>query len=95
MGMLKQFSAFTLPMVWRAASLSAASRVTAGNLGESVMNIYFPHPTVQAMFLLDETENDISAAIELALTIATKEDIGDVRYWFAVADALTANGQGN
>ena len=53
------------------------------------MNTYFPNPTVQAMILLDETGNDVFTAIELALMNAQKEIMGDSRYWFAVADALT------
>jgi hypothetical protein len=53
------------------------------------MNTYFPNPTVQAMILLEETGNDLFTAIELALINAEKENIGDFRYWFAVADALT------
>jgi hypothetical protein len=53
------------------------------------MNTYFPNPTVQAMILLDETENDLFTAIELALIKAQEENIGDFRYWVAVADVLT------
>ncbi len=49
----------------------------------------FPHPTVQAMFLLDETGDDLQTAIELALMNARKEDMECGRYWVAVADALT------
>jgi hypothetical protein len=56
---------------------------------------YFPQPTVQAMFLLDETENDLQTAIELALMNARKEDAGDIRYWVAVVDVLTQKKQAN
>jgi hypothetical protein len=59
------------------------------------MNTYFPSPTVHAMILLDETGNDLYTAIELALMNARKENLGDDRYWFAVVDALTAEGQVN
>jgi hypothetical protein len=58
-------------------------------IGDFLMNTYFPNPTVQAMILLEETGNDLFTAIELALINAEKENIGDFRYWFAVADALT------
>ena len=60
-----------------------------------MMNTYFPHPTVEAMFLLDETNNDLPTAMALALLIARKEDIRDVRYWVAVADVLTVNAPEN
>jgi hypothetical protein len=54
------------------------------------MNIYyFPHPTLQAMFLLDETDDDLQAAIALTLMNARKTDSEIDRYWAAVADALT------
>jgi hypothetical protein len=56
-----------------------------------MMNAYFPHPTIEAMFLLDETDNDLPTAMLLALMIAGKEDIRDARYWVAVADVLTVN----
>jgi hypothetical protein len=56
-----------------------------------MMNDYFPHPTVEAMFLLDETDNDLPTAMLLALMIAGKEETRDVRYWVAVADVLTVN----
>jgi hypothetical protein len=59
------------------------------------MNTYFPNPTVQAMILLEETENDLFTAFELALTNARKDNVGDVRYWVAVANALTLNEQEN
>jgi hypothetical protein len=52
------------------------------------MNTYFPNPTVQAMILLDESENDMDTAIEMALMNA-RMDNGDFRYWVAVADVLT------
>ncbi len=55
------------------------------------MNTYFPHPAVQAMFLLDEAGNDLPTAIELALMNARKDNFGDFRYWIAVSDALTAD----
>jgi hypothetical protein len=55
------------------------------------MNIYFPNPTVQAMILLDETGNDLFTAMEMALLNANKENIGNPRYWIAVADALIVN----
>jgi len=50
---------------------------------------YFPHPTVQAMFLLDETGDDLPTAIALALMNVRKKDIADDRYWVAVVEALT------
>jgi hypothetical protein len=53
------------------------------------MNNYFPHPTVQAMSLLDAAGDDLGTAIELALMNARQENIGDVRFWVAVVDALT------
>lgn len=59
------------------------------------MNTYFPNPTVQAMILLEETENDLFTAFELALMNARKDNVGDVRYWVAVANALTLNEQEN
>lgn len=59
------------------------------------MNTYFPNPAVQAMILLDETENDLFTAIELALMNAQKGESGGVRYWVAVADALTLKEQEN
>jgi len=55
----------------------------------------FPDPAVQAMFLLDESENDVHTAIALALMNAQKENVRDVRYWFAVVDALTLTRQAN
>ena len=73
----------------------AANPLGAGNCGDFIFDTYFPPPAVQAMFLLDETEDDPSTAIALALTIAKDEDIGDVKYWVAVADALTLNEQEN
>lgn len=60
------------------------------------MNIhYFPHPTLQAMFLLDDTDDDLQAAIALALMNARKTDVEIDRYWASVADALTRKGLEN
>ncbi len=59
------------------------------------MNTYFPNPAVQAMILLDETGNDPFIAMELALINAQKENIGDFRYWVAVADVLAVKEQEN
>jgi hypothetical protein len=59
-----------------------------------MMTTYFPHPAVQAMFLLDETGNDLPTALELALMNARKESVG-FRYWVAVADALTLKEEEN
>lgn len=60
------------------------------------MNIYyFPHPTLQAMFLLDETDDDLQAAIALALMNARKTDVEIERYWGAVVDILTRKGLEN
>ena len=56
-----------------------------------MMNTYFPHPTVEAMLLLEEVDNDLPTAMLMALMIAEKEDIRDFRYWVAVADVLTVN----
>ena len=47
------------------------------------------------MVLLDQTENDVFAAVELALILSTKQDIADARYWVAVADALTVSEEQN
>jgi hypothetical protein len=58
-------------------------------------NTYFPNPTVQAMILLDETGNDLSIAIEMALMNVQKEDVEADRYWFAVLDALMVEEQVN
>ncbi len=55
----------------------------------------FPDPIVQAMFLLDATENDLQTAIALALINAQKDNLGGIRYWVAVVDALTVTGQEN
>ncbi len=55
------------------------------------MNTYFPSPTVDAMILLDATGNDLYKAIGLALLNAGNENAKGVRYWVAVADALTVN----
>lgn len=60
-----------------------------------MMNTYFPNPAVQAMVLLDQTENDLYAAMELALLLSTKQDIADARYWVAVADALMVSEEQN
>jgi hypothetical protein len=61
-----------------------------------MMNIhYFPHPTLQAMFLLDDTDDDLQAAITLALMNARKTDVEIDRYWAAVADALMRKGLEN
>lgn len=57
------------------------------------MNTYFPHPSVQAMFLLDQTENDLPTAIEMALMNTRKEDREAVSFWVAVVDALTPKAQ--
>ncbi|HLW88960.1 MAG TPA: hypothetical protein VKR57_10745 [Terriglobales bacterium] len=59
------------------------------------MNHHYPNPTVQAMMLLDETGNDLRTAVELALINARAEELGDVRYWIAVVDALTLKDQEN
>jgi|HubBroStandDraft_1064217.scaffolds.fasta_scaffold12150_3 hypothetical protein len=60
------------------------------------MNVpYFPHPTVQAMTLLEETGDDLQIALALALVNARQNDIGIERYWVAVADALTQKEQAN
>lgn len=64
-------------------------------VGDFMMNTYFPNPTVQAMILLDETGNDLLTAIGLALINAQKRNIGDFRYWVAVADALILKDQEN
>jgi hypothetical protein len=55
-----------------------------------IMNMhYFPHPTLQAMFLLDETDDDLQTAIALALMNAQKKDVEIETYWGAVVDILT------
>jgi hypothetical protein len=59
------------------------------------MNTYFRGPTADAMILLDAVDNDLYAAMGLALLKADKENAEDVRYWVAVADALTAKEQEN
>jgi hypothetical protein len=59
------------------------------------MSNYFPNPTVQAMFLLDETGNDLQIAIALALMNAQAESCEDVRYWVTVADVLAREEQEN
>jgi hypothetical protein len=59
------------------------------------MNTYFPNAAVQAMILLDETGDDRFTAMELALINAQKENVGDFRYWVAVADALALKDQEN
>jgi hypothetical protein len=60
------------------------------------MNIpYFPHPTLQAMTLLEETGDDLQIALALALVNARQNDIGIERYWVAVADALRQKEQAN
>jgi hypothetical protein len=59
------------------------------------MNNYFANPTVQAMFLLDETGNDFQIAIALALMNAQTEGRGDVRYWVSVANVLAREEQEN
>jgi hypothetical protein len=72
------------------------ARSAPGKIEEFLMNTHqFPDPTVQAMFLLDATENDLEIAIQLALMNARKEDLGGVRYWVAVVDALTLKEQEN
>ncbi|MGC1449149.1 MAG: hypothetical protein WA830_03845 [Candidatus Sulfotelmatobacter sp.] len=53
------------------------------------MDINYISPSVRAMFLLDETGDDLQTAIDLALMNARKVDIECDRYWVAVADALT------
>jgi hypothetical protein len=60
-----------------------------------MLNNYFPDPAVQAMILLDETGNDLQIAIALALMNAQRENVGGVRYWVAVVDALTLKEEGN
>ena len=67
------------------------SRSSFGEMGEFPMNThYFPHPTVQAMFLLDETGDDLPTAIALALmNVRKNKEIEDDRYWIAVVEALT------
>jgi hypothetical protein len=65
------------------------------NFGEFLMNTHLPEPTVQAMFLLDETENDLNTAVELAKMNAREKVVGDIRYWVAVVDALTLKEQEN
>jgi hypothetical protein len=50
----------------------------------------FPDPTVQAMFLLDATKDDLLTAIEVALLNAQVEDHRGESYWQAVADVLTS-----
>jgi len=56
---------------------------------------YFPHPTLQAMFLLDETDDDLQTALALALMNARKTDVEIERYWGAVVDILTRKGLEN
>jgi hypothetical protein len=60
-----------------------------------IMNTYFPNPTVQAMILLDEADDDLCAAIELAVLSARTEKYEGDRYWFAVLDALTVEERTN
>jgi hypothetical protein len=61
-----------------------------------IMNMhYFPHPTLQAMLLLDETDDDLQTAIALASMNAQKTDVEIERYWGAVADILTRKGLEN
>ncbi|MGO8983899.1 MAG: hypothetical protein ACLPHI_16235 [Terriglobales bacterium] len=59
------------------------------------MNTRFPHPTVQAMFLLDETDDDLQIAKALALMNARKDEMEGDRYWAAVLDALMQKEPGN
>ena len=61
-----------------------------------IMNIrYIHHPTLQAMFLLDDTGDDLQVAIALALMNARKTDVEIERYWSAVVDVLTREGLEN
>lgn len=60
-----------------------------------MMSNYFPNPTVQAMFLLDETGNDLQIAIVLALMNAQAESREDVMYWVSVANVLARKEQEN
>jgi hypothetical protein len=61
-----------------------------------IMNMhYFPHPALQAMFLLVETDGDLQTAIALALMNARKTDVEIERYWSAVVDVLTREGLEN
>ena len=59
------------------------------------MSNYFPNPTVQAMFLLDEAGNDLQIAIAMALMNAQAESRGDVRYWVSVVNVLAREEQEN
>ena len=73
----------------------AGDQSGSGNPGDSGLNTYFPNPAVQAMVLLDQTENDLCAAMELALILSTRQDVADARYWVAVADALMVSKEQN
>ena len=53
------------------------------------------HPTLQAMFLLDDTGDDLQVAIALALMNARKTDVEIERYWSAVVEVLTREGLEN
>jgi len=50
---------------------------------------------LQAMLLLDETDDDLQTAIALASMNAQKTDVEIERYWGAVADILTRKGLEN
>jgi len=85
-----------MPVILAERTAVEGPGASAGEIGGFPMDVhYFPHPTVQAMFLLDEAENDLETATELALMNAQKENLGDVRYWVAVVDALSVKGQLN
>lgn len=45
---------------------------------------YFPHPTLQAMFLLDEIDDDLSGRDRLGLDERAETDVEIDRYWAAV-----------
>jgi hypothetical protein len=75
--------------------LASASHPGGDELGDVPLNSYFPDPTVQAMFLLDATMDDLPTAIQLALLNAQTERVCDESYWLAVVDVLTSQQQEN
>ena len=50
---------------------------------------YFPHPTLRAMFLLDEIDDDLSDRDRLGLDERAETDVEIDRYWAAVGHIET------